>query len=103
MVITYLQSHGGTARLQGKTWDLIWPDGATTKHVVFSAREAEHAPSARHLTLEDQRIRSLTTQLPHVVERQPIPRIILTGLPSGVDGTWSLWHISLLAADCHKQ
>ena len=53
MVVAYLEAHGGTAKRQGKTWDLTWPTGEKTKGIVFSSRDVDTTPSAFHLTLED--------------------------------------------------
>src|SRR2546422_1002624 len=53
MVVAYLGAHGGTAKRQGKTWDLTWPTGENTKGIVFSSRDVDTTPSAFHLTFED--------------------------------------------------
>ncbi len=68
MTVNYVQAHGGGARLErhGRAWDLTWPDGErepTSRNVVFSARDADRAPSARHLTLEAPRVRELATRI----------------------------------------
>ena len=41
MTVSYLQSHGGQARRDGRCWQLAWPDGECWPDVVFTAREAD--------------------------------------------------------------
>ena len=98
MTVSHLKAHGGRAERQGQTWDLTWPDGEQVRHVVFSAQEAYADPTARHLTLEDARIRVLIDSLPRFVEGQPIPCVAVPGLPAGVSGWWSLWRIAIQRA-----
>jgi len=95
MTVSYVESHGGRAERDGRAWKLTWPDGEDFGRVVFSARDAERQPSARHLTLEDHRLRGLAIQIPRFAPGQPIPRLSLPGLPAEVCGVWSLWRVSL--------
>lgn len=95
MTLGYLKSHGGTARRKATGWDLHWPDGETVQRVVFNAKEAQEIPSARHLTLEEPRIRGLAMRLPRFAPGQPIPAIEISGLDSQIHGTVSLWSIAL--------
>ena len=96
MTIAYLRAYGGQAEKNGAAWDLRWPVGDEMRQVVFTSREAEHMPAARHLTLEDQDVRRLTAHLPHFADGQPIPRVTLRGLPESVAGLWSLWQFELI-------
>lgn len=96
MTVSYLKAHGGKAERNGSLWDLTWPDGRTQKGIVFSDREAEEFPSARHLTLADPRMRSLVMRLPCFVPRQQIHVISLPGIPQEVQGLWALWQVSLV-------
>ena len=95
MTVNYVTAHGGAAERDGRTWRLTWPDGESLGPVVFSARDADRAPSARHMTMEDPRVRGLATRIPRFAPGQPIPRLSLPGLPFDVRGYWSLWRISL--------
>ena len=95
MVLAYLEVHGGTARRQGKTWDLTWPTGEKTKGIVFSSRDVDTTTSAFHLTLEDSRLQDLVRHLPHFAKGQPVPCLTLPGIPSDVRGFWSLWRIAI--------
>jgi hypothetical protein len=99
MTVSYLKAYGGRADRSGRTWNLTWPDGATDLNVVFSARDAERTPSARHHTLEDPRIRSLTMCLPRFAPCQPIPAVCIPGVRTDARGVWSLWRISIATAD----
>ena len=57
MTVSYLKAHGGKAERKRRTWNLTWPDGEELTGIVFSRKEADQTPTARHLTLEDSRIR----------------------------------------------
>ena len=79
-------------------WRLVWPDGH--EHTgCFTHR----VPSVSHLGLEEPRIRGLAMRLPHVAPGQPIPTIVLPGLPTGVQGLWSLWRVVFSTTDWHRQ
>ena len=95
MTTNYVEAHGGGAEREGRAWNLTWPDGDNLGAVVFSAKDAERVPSARHLTLEDPRVWGLATQIPRFAPGQPIPTLSLKGLPAEVRGFWSLWRIIL--------
>lgn len=103
MTINYLRAHGGEAQRQGRTWQLTWPDGEVMDNVVFSIKDAERDPTARYLTLEDPRIRGLTSRFPLFVPEQPVPKISLPGLSSDIQGFWSLWRIALITPDWNRQ
>ena len=99
MTVSYLRAHGGKAEQNGDLWDLTWPDGKTQKGIVFSGREAEEFPSARHVTLEDPKIRGLIMRLPCFVLGQPIHVISLPDIPREIRGFWSLWQISVVQSN----
>jgi superfamily II DNA or RNA helicase len=99
MTVSYLKAYGGRADRNGRSWNLTWPDGATDLNVVFSARDAERTPSARHLTLEEPRIRGLTTRLPRFAPCQPIPSVCIPGVRTDARGVWSLWRISIATSE----
>ena len=95
MTISYLESHGGEAVQIGKTWNLSFPAGEQIHQAIFQAEVI-----SKHLTLENLRIRGLTTRLPQFVEGQPIPCI---RLPTSIRGIWSLWRIAISTADWNQQ
>ena len=95
MTVNYIQAHGGAAERNGRVWSLTWPGGESLGDVVFSAKDADLVPAARHLTLEEPRVRGLATHISRFAPGQPIPCLLLKGLPSGVRGYWSLWRITL--------
>jgi superfamily II DNA or RNA helicase len=103
MTVSYLKAHGGRAERTGRVWHLTWPDGATMSDVVFSARDAGAIASVRHVTLDDARIRGLVMRLPRFAPGQPIPCLMLLGLPLEVHGFWSLWRIALRAESWNQQ
>lgn len=95
MTVNYVEAHGGAAERNGRTWNLTWPDGESLGPVVFSAKDADRVPSARHLTLEEPRVRGLATRIPCFAPGQPVPSLSLKGLRAEVRGFWSLWRITL--------
>jgi len=99
MTVSYLRAHGGKADRNQRTWHLTWPDGESFTRVVFSGKEAEQAPAARHLTLEDSRIRGLAMRLPQFVPGQPVSVVKIPGITNEVRGMWSLWRIGIATMD----
>ena len=99
MTVSYLSAHGGRAERKGRTWNLKWPDGKEYIGVVFSGKEAERTPVARHLTLEDSRIRDLAMRLPRFVPGQPVSVVTIPGISDEVIGFWSLWRIGIGATE----
>ncbi|MFO7867629.1 MAG: helicase-related protein, partial [Candidatus Aminicenantes bacterium] len=102
MTVSYLRAHGGKAERNGRIWNLTWPDGDELTKVVFNGKEAEQAPTARHMTLEDPRIRDLAIRLPRFVPGQPISIITIPDIPKEVTGLWSLWQIGIATMDWNR-
>lgn len=98
MTVSYLKAHGGVAERKGSSWNLTWPDGQPYSGVVFTAKEAEENPAARHLTLEDPRVRGLATRLPRIAPGQPVPVVSIPGVAPEIQGFWSLWRIAIATA-----
>jgi hypothetical protein len=103
MTVSYLNSHGGRAERKGQTWNLTWPNGGTCANVVFTVKDAERFPAARHLTLEDQKVRGLVMQLTRFVPGQPIPIISIPGVAEEVRGIFSLWQVTITAKDYSRR
>jgi len=103
MTVSYLQANGGRAEKKRRTWDLEWPDGEVFSNIVFTGKDADDMPTARHLTLEDSRVRGLTINLPRVAKGQPIPSIVIPGIADDVMGFWSLWEITIHADDWNQR
>lgn len=102
MTVFHLRSLGGKAEQRGPAWNLTWPDGVAAEKVVFTLREHDKAPSARHLTLEDPRVRGLATGISRFAQGQPIPRIEVSGLPGEVRGFWALWRVTIYTLDWNR-
>ena len=93
MTVSYLQANGGRAERKSQGWKLTWPDGQYDEDVVFTGKEAERFPAARHFTLEESKIRGLAMRLPRFVSGQPIPVVSLPSISQEVSGLWSLWQL----------
>ncbi|MDM8522963.1 helicase-related protein [Desulfococcaceae bacterium HSG8] len=103
MTVSYLQANSGRAEKKQGVWDLEWPDGEIFSNIVFIGKDAEDIPTARHLTLEDSRIRGLAMSLPRVAKGQPIPSVFIPGVADEVTGFWSLWGITIHTDDWNQQ
>lgn len=103
MTVSYLKAHGGQAERRSQSWNLTWPDGETYENVVFTGKEAERLPAARHLTLEEPKLRGLAMRLPRFAPGQPVPILAMPGLSEEVQGVWSLWRIAIATMEWNRQ
>jgi len=99
MTLSYLNSHGGQVERKNQSWSLTWPDGETFENIVFTGKEAEKLQTARHITLEEPRVRGLAMSLPRFAPGQPIPVVSMPGIAEAVQGVWSLWRIAIAAME----
>ncbi|MFH2001273.1 MAG: helicase-related protein, partial [Planctomycetota bacterium] len=107
MTLSYLDAYGGWYEKNQDgaigTWNLTWPDGDSMENVFFALRENMMQTKGRYLSLENNKIRGLSQHLPRFVRGKPIPYVSLPGLPPDIKGFWSLWDISLRAADWNQR
>jgi hypothetical protein len=103
MTVSYLKAHGGQAERKGQSWNITWPDGETYTNVVFTGKEAEKLPAARHLTLEEPKIRGLAMRLPRFAPGQPVPVVSLPGVAEELHGVWSLWRIAIATMEWNRR
>jgi SNF2 family DNA or RNA helicase len=103
MTVHYLKAHGGQAERKSQSWNLTWPDGETYENVVFTGKEAERHPAARHLTLEESKVRGLAMRLPRFAPGQPVPIVSIPGLSEEVQGVWSLWRIAIATMEWNRR
>ncbi|MEW6458642.1 MAG: helicase-related protein [Bacillota bacterium] len=103
MTVSYLRAHGGKAERKDRVWEITWPDGATHPAAVFTGKEAAEIPVARHLTLEEPRIRGLAMKLPRFVPGQPIPVVSIPEIGAEIRGFWSLWRIAIATSDWNRR
>ncbi|MBM3299152.1 MAG: DEAD/DEAH box helicase, partial [Deltaproteobacteria bacterium] len=99
MTVSFLLAYGGKAEKKDRGWNLTWPDGETYSNVVFTGKETEDNPTARHLTLEEPRVRGLARRIPRFVPGQPVPSVLVPGIAQGIMGFWSLWRIAIAASE----
>lgn len=103
MTVSYLKAHGGQAERRSQSWNLTWPDGEIYENVVFTGKEAERLPAARHLTLEEPKVRGLAMRLPRFAPGQPVPIVSIPGLSEEVQGVWSLWRIAIATMEWNRR
>src|SRR5260221_2786705 len=97
LTLSFLRSQeatGASVKPASVGYDLRWPNGEISLGAVFSRDDADLL-GATLISLEDQRVRGLTTDLPVFAPGQPIPSIIVPDVSDKTSGTWSLWRISL--------
>ncbi len=102
MTVSYLKAQGGQAERGSQSWNLTWPDGEIYENVVFTAKEAERLPAARHLTLEESKVRGLAMRLPRFAPGQPVPVVSIPGVAREVQGVWSLWRIAIATMEWNR-
>jgi superfamily II DNA or RNA helicase len=105
MTLGYLRSEepaGASAIPAVIGHDLRWPNGETSLAAVFGREDANRS-GATLISLEDERVRGLTTSLPVHAPGQPIPSIVVPDVSDKTNGIWSLWRISLHAAGEREQ
>jgi superfamily II DNA or RNA helicase len=98
MTVSYMNGHGGSAVQTRSWWDLAWPDGNEQRKCVFTARDAARLTDATLLSLENDRVRALTKNLPMTTPEQNIPRVLIDKLPVEVTGYWGLFEIRIETA-----
>ena len=97
MTLGYLRSQesaGASVKPAAIGYDIRWPNGEICLAAVFSRDEADR-PGATMISLEDERVRRLTINLPVFVPSQPIPSVVFPDVSDKTSGFWSLWRISL--------
>ncbi len=94
MTTAYLRAEGGVVDKKLFSYDLQWPDGERMEDICFFGREAQDK-GLNHISLENPRLRALVERLPRAVAGEPIPTVVLPGLPSQLRGHWSLWQVAL--------
>jgi len=90
-----LSAAGGSARSDGITWALGWPDGPSINPACFDVASLDTVPSATLLTLESEAVRDIINRLPAEPPGRPVARLVLPQLPTGVEGVWSLWRVRI--------
>jgi superfamily II DNA or RNA helicase len=103
MTVSYLKAHGGQAERKGQSWDLTWPDGRRYTNVIFTGKEAARLPAARHLTMEEPRVRGLAMRLPRFAPGQPVPVVSMSGVSDELRGVWSLWRIAVATMEWNRR
>jgi hypothetical protein len=101
MTVAYIRAQGGSAVPQGPLWDLTWPDGRRMSRVTFVNQPADNAK--RQLSLAETAVRDLAANLPVFAEGQPVPCLTMAGLPSSVEGIWSLWQVAVRGSLARRQ
>ena len=105
MTLGYLRSQepaGASVKPAIIGYNLRWPDGETCVAAVFSREDADQL-GATLISLDDERIRGLVTNLPVFAPGQPIASLVVPDISDKTSGVWSLWRISLHAAGGKEQ
>lgn len=90
-----LPEMAGDVERVGNAWRLAWPNGTKTDLACFDVSGMDDAPDATWLTLDNPSVRSVIEHLPTDPPGRLVARVVVPQLPTGVEGTWSLWRISM--------
>ncbi len=105
MTLSFLRSQdsaGASVVTADVGHDLRWPNGDVCSGAVFNRDNADR-PGASLISLEDERVRGLMSNLPVFAPGQPIPSIVIPDVSDKTNGIWSLWRISLHTAEGRDQ
>jgi len=93
MVVNYLQAKECSIEKDLLGWNFTWPDGEKVQSAVFQSRDL--SSDGNLLSLENSRIRGLAMNLPQFISGQPLPCVLINGLPKTVAGLWGLFEIRM--------
>lgn len=97
------RARGAAVQRRGAgVYELRWPDGGTIADASFS-RAAAEAAGRTLLSIEDPRIRGLTTRIPPYAPGMPIALVRIPGVSDKVGGYWSLWRVGLSSVEGREQ
>ncbi|MCA9626727.1 MAG: SWF/SNF helicase family protein, partial [Myxococcales bacterium] len=106
MTVAWLRTQaarGGSVQSKAPgVYDLAWPGGGATTAASFS-RAAADDPGKTLLTIEDPRIRGLTTRIPPYAPGMQVAQVVIPGVSDKVGGFWSLWRVGLSTFDGREQ
>src|SRR5690606_1724387 len=111
MTVAWLRTQAARgASVQSKApgvYDLTWPSGGTTGGGTTTAasfsRAAADDPGKTLLTIEDPRIRGLTTRIPPYAPGMQVAQVVIPGVSDKVGGFWSLWRVGLSTFNGREQ
>lgn len=102
-VTSGLREAGGTADRVDQSWRLTWPDGSLIERACFDVDGLSDMPDATWLTLDSDRVRNIIDGVPTEAPGRLAPSLMIKDLPSGIDGTWSMWRIVMATARGREQ
>ena len=105
MTLSFLRSQdsaGASVVTADVGHDLRWPNGDVIAGAVFYRDDADR-PGTTLISLEDERVRGLMSNLPVFAPGQPIPSIVIPDVSDKTNGIWSLWRISLQTVEGRDQ
>lgn len=100
MVCHYVESRGGKIDASLDRLEIQWPGESELRPYYFPGKEPQ--PDAEMLSLQSQRVRGLLSRFGRLVRGMPIARLIISDLPVGVSGIWSLWEIKMRSSQAEK-
>lgn len=73
------------------------------KSFVFTPQDKWNSSESTHLSLDSALLRSIIQQIPTFSPEEPVPTVLLAGIPETLRGLWSLWRVSIRSADWSAQ
>jgi superfamily II DNA or RNA helicase len=93
MVINYVKMNELPVEKDLLGWNFVWPDGEKVSGAVFHSSDS--TSDSLRLSLENPKVRGLVLNLPQLFSGQPVPLVVLEGVPETVNGYWGLFEITL--------
>jgi hypothetical protein len=73
------------------------------KSIVFIPQDKWNSSEFTHLSLDSAFLRSIIQQIPTFSPEEPVPTVLLAGIPQTLRGLWSLWRVLVRSADWSAQ
>jgi superfamily II DNA or RNA helicase len=103
MTANYVAAYHGLIKKKGNTLELRWPDETGSRVVSFPAKKGDAPAGTEILSLEHPRIRGLLSRLPRHAPNHVVHQIRIDGIPSTIQGFWSLWQIAMITSEWRRQ
>lgn len=91
--------------ISGAQWHDLedWLRSIGKSPFVFTPQDKWASPEAEHLSLDSNLLRGILDQIPIFAPGEPVPVVAFADIPESLQGTWSLWRISVQSAGWSAQ
>ena len=96
LVTSAVRAEGGRVEKKLTGWDIYWADGSEMKNIEFTSPRMPLLTTDSSNTSESFFFQSLLSYRYAFAPGMAIPSFTASGLPASLEGTWSLWEITLI-------